>query len=252
MAATIDSALLRPRTSIVYVEMTSRCNVRCVYCPVSQPDYRGEDLEVDIEELAAVLERLQPSEVQLSGHGETTMLRHWAAAARTLLARGLPLTITSNFAKRFGDEEIEVLARFRALKISVDSADAALLEELRRGVRLERVEQNMARIVQHCRATFREPPFLHISCTLTDANVPGLCELVRWSVRHEAQALALVNLVRHPDTPGALPVRHPAEVDPAAALAQIERAGALARELGLRFDVDAGLADALQEGLRCR
>ena len=39
---------------------------------------------------------------------------------------------------QLSDEEIDVLGRFRALKISVDSADPELAEKLRRGVSLPR------------------------------------------------------------------------------------------------------------------
>lgn len=248
----IDPALLRARPRMIYVELTSRCNVRCVYCPVSQADYHGEDMEVDAEALADTLQRLHPGEVQLSGHGETTMLRHWTSVAGKLLERGLPLTITSNFAKRLNDEEIDMLSRFRAVKISVDTADATMLDLLRRGVRLSKVEDNLDRVVQRCRDTFRDLPFLHISCTVTDVNIGTLAELVRWTKRHEAHALALVNLVRHPDTEGAIPIRHPGEVDPAGALRHIEDAAALAEELGVRFDMEPGLVDSLEEALRCR
>src|SRR6187549_200694 len=114
----VDPALLRPRPRIVYVEM-------------------------DVDELARVLKRCHPMEVQMSGHGETTMLKHWTHVTRKLLDQGLPLTLTSNFAKRMSDDEIDVLSRFRALKISIDSTDATLLDELRRGVKLERLEDNL-------------------------------------------------------------------------------------------------------------
>jgi MoaA/NifB/PqqE/SkfB family radical SAM enzyme len=45
----LDPCLLRARPRVVFVELTSRCNVRCIYCPVSLPEYLGRDLEFDVE-----------------------------------------------------------------------------------------------------------------------------------------------------------------------------------------------------------
>jgi MoaA/NifB/PqqE/SkfB family radical SAM enzyme len=47
--ASLDPRLLRARPRVVFVELTSRCNVRCIYCPVSLPEYVGRDLEFDVE-----------------------------------------------------------------------------------------------------------------------------------------------------------------------------------------------------------
>jgi MoaA/NifB/PqqE/SkfB family radical SAM enzyme len=241
-----DPRLLRARPRIVYVEMTSRCNLRCVYCPVSQPDYQGEDLEMDVEALARLLRRCHPAEVQMSGHGETTMLPYWTGVTRQLLEHGLPLTLTTNLAKRMSDDEVDVLSRFRALKVSVDTTDAELQGRLRRNVRLERIEETLRRVVERCRADYRDLPYIQISCTVVDSVVGGLPDLVRWSVAQGAHGLGLVNLVRHPDPPDAMPILHPAEVDAAAALAKIEESRALATELGLDFETEPGLMESLE------
>src|SRR5213079_2481089 len=37
--------LASDRTQVAHLEFTSRCNLRCVYCAVSQPTYSGRDLE---------------------------------------------------------------------------------------------------------------------------------------------------------------------------------------------------------------
>ncbi|MEY2806672.1 MAG: radical SAM protein [Planctomycetia bacterium] len=244
----IPPEMLRARPRTIYVEMTSRCNLLCTYCPVSQPDYKGEDLLMEPEALADVLARAQPDEVQLSGHGETTMLRDWTRVARLLLDRGLTVTITSNFAKRFSDEEIDTLARFRAVKISVDTTDADLQFQLRRGLKLDKLTDNLDRLVAYCEANFIEKPFLHISCTITHLNMPLVPDLVRWTHARKAHALALVNLVRHPDVEGAVKILHPSEVDPLGALRAIDEAQIIADELGVRFDMEPGLVDSLEVG----
>jgi len=180
------------------------------------------------------------------------MLEDWTPTARAFLERGLPMTITTNMAKRFTDEEVDVLSRFRSIEVSCDTSDAHLLARLRRGVRLERIEDNLARIRRACRDDFRGEPYLQISCTLTDLVVPGLPDLVRWAAAQGVHAVGLVNLVRHPDPPGAIAIKHPAEVDPRGAQRKIEEARAVAGELEIDFHTEPGLGDALEVALACR
>jgi MoaA/NifB/PqqE/SkfB family radical SAM enzyme len=241
-----DPALLRARPRVVYLELTSRCNARCIYCAVSLPEYVGGDLELDVEQLVMVLRRCAPHEVQLNGHGETTLLPHWTHAARRLLAEGLPLTLTTNLAKHMSDDECDVLGRMRSLKISVDTADAELLEKLRRGVRLARVEENLRRVLELCRERRRDPPFVQISCAASDVAVEGLPELVRWAAAHGARSVDLVNFVRHDAPPDTLPLRHPSVAGPERALARLAQAREAAAQLGLAMSVEQGLVDALE------
>ncbi len=196
-----------------------------------------------------MLTPFSPSEVRITGHGETTMLSDWVQTARQLLGRGFAVTTNTNFLRDYSDEEIDTLSRFRSLEISCDSADAEILEKVRRGVRLDRIEANMARIVAVCERDNREPPYFNISCTLTDLCIDGLPDLVRAAVRHRADAMAVVNLERYPSPKKDLPFLHPSEVDPERTLARIAEARELAEELGLVFRVQRGLIDACEEAL---
>ena len=149
--------LLRARPRVVFVELTSRCNVRCIYCPVSLPEYVGRDLEFELEQLVDVLRRCAPHEVQLNGHGETTMLAHWTSVAKRLLAEGLPLTLTTNLAKRMSDEECDVLGRLRDGRTRYEMDDGSAIEV---AVRIDRASRRGAtRCKARCsaRATRRRP-----------------------------------------------------------------------------------------------
>jgi MoaA/NifB/PqqE/SkfB family radical SAM enzyme len=246
----IEPRLLRAKPRTVFVEMTSHCNVRCIYCPVSLPGYHGQDLELDVDELVRVLRRCHPREVQISGHGETTMLDGWAETALRMIDAGLPLALTTNLAKRMSEDEICALSRMATLRVSVDTSDAKLLARLRKGVALEHIEETLSRVQAQCQSDRRPPPYIQISCTLSDVVVPGLPDLVRWCAERGAHALGLVNLVLHDPVPGAIAIRHPAEADPAGTRERIDEALRVAGELGVRMSVIAGLREALEDACR--
>lgn len=242
--------LLRARTRVVYVEMTSRCNLRCVYCAVSQPDYVGSDLGVDPDQLVHQIAALEPREVQISGHGETTMLKGWQELAQSLLRRGLPLSIITNLARPHSPAEVEVLSRFFKITVSCDTSDPALFARLRRGGRLEVVEANLKQLIAHCRAQGREPPFIALNCTFSDVTVEGLVELVHYAARLGLSGVSLTNLVPYPEIAAFVHVRHPAEVDPVRAWEQVRAAQSVAKKLGLEFEMMDGLHEVLEGAAR--
>jgi len=190
----IDEELLRPRTRQVLLELTKRCNLRCDYCATSQPDYVGLDLELDVESLIPSLERLRPREVQVSGHGETTVLSGWSAFVDRLVDRGCPVSLASNFAREFSGEEIAALARLERLTVSCDTADPELFRDLRKGGRLEQLELNFRRL----RALFTDPgprPHIAINCVVSKRTIYGLPGLVDWAADQGADCIAFIQLI---------------------------------------------------------
>lgn len=239
-------ALLQPRMREVIVEATSRCNLRCLYCAVSQPGYVGRDLEGDPQAILRGIVELGPREVQINGHGETTMLPGWVELARLLTESGVPVTLTSNLARPYESRELEALSRLMRLTVSCDSSDPALYARLRRGGRLEQLEQNLDAIRGAARVRGERGPRIAINCTFSHLVVAGLPELVRWAARKDLDAVALTNLVVYPGLPGKLVLRHPAQVDPLGTQRSVAEARRIARELGLDFYTMGGLDEDLE------
>ena len=135
--------LVSPRTRVVHIEFTSRCNLRCVYCAASQPTYKGIDL--DVKTIDSAIEALKKREIKVlsvNGHGETTLYKNWHLYCNKMLDAGIQLHIISNFAKEFSQDEIQTLSRFKSIEISCDTNDPELLKKLRRGIDLQTLGLN--------------------------------------------------------------------------------------------------------------
>ena len=68
--------------------------------------------------------------VHVNGHGETTFHPKWVAWCRRIVEAGhLPCIIT-NLAKHYTDAELEMLAEFRAIQVSLDSDDGEMMKRI--------------------------------------------------------------------------------------------------------------------------
>ena len=132
-------------TDKVLIELTSRCNLKCPFCTVSHPDYRGGDNTLSIEDLIPKLKQRGVRRVEINNHGESTIIPKWEKTAQKLIENGFSVSITSNLAKVFTEEEIETLAKM-TVYLSIDTVDSELFRKLRLGARLDRVIGNVEQI----------------------------------------------------------------------------------------------------------
>jgi MoaA/NifB/PqqE/SkfB family radical SAM enzyme len=200
-------------TAEAFIEFTSRCNLRCVYCAVSQPDYVGTDLEIpDIDELVRELRRRGTRRVCVHGHGETTILKEWDTWVGALVDAGFEVHMIGNFARAYKEHEIALFARYDSIQVSLDTMDAELLGELRRGARLHVILDNMDRI--RAAAGEGRGPRMSISCVVMDRNVEGIPDLVDSLMQRGIREFRFCDLVKYPDIPGTLAVRHVSSMEP--------------------------------------
>ena len=181
------------------LSLTTRCNLRCVYCAVSQSTYKGTDMAADVAQqaTAAILSIARDHKLQavhVNGHGETTFVPGWVEVCRPLLEAKLPLMIITNLAKVFSTEELEVLGRMNSIAVSLDTADPDLLKRLRRRVDLHRIVGNINAIRETAVRLDREPPHFLFSCGLYDQNSLVIEELARLAVRLGIYSVGFWNL----------------------------------------------------------
>ena len=103
------------------VEITSKCNLRCRYCSKSQAgdsNEPGRDQEMEdlvLNEVAKIIMKEKPPEIQLSGTGETTFRKDWIQAVKPLIRAArqanpeVKINMISNFARPLAREEFEAM-----------------------------------------------------------------------------------------------------------------------------------------------
>jgi radical SAM protein with 4Fe4S-binding SPASM domain len=208
VALPLVEAISAPTTDSVFLELTSRCNLRCVYCAVSLPTYHGIDLPLEgFENFVVQMKERGVRVVTMNGHGESTIVKGWETYAARLADEGFRLHMTTNLAKRLKPDEIDVLSRFEMLLVSIDTIDPVLMSQLRRGANLETILANIERILGHGREHGRSPEIC-ISCTVGDLSAPGIPELIDALLARGLRTFRFGDLAEYEPIPDTLRMRH--------------------------------------------
>jgi MoaA/NifB/PqqE/SkfB family radical SAM enzyme len=255
----VSAELLAPAPAgEVRVDLTTRCNLRCTYCAVSQIGYVGEDMTPEVR--AAIREQVldisdDRTLIVVNGHGETTFLPDWVQFVGPLLAARRRVTMLSNLSKVLDEAELAAFARLAVVSVSIDSFDPELLRGVRRSVTPDRIQQNIARIRQTAAAAGLPGPEFHISSGLYDKNALGLVAFADEAIRLGVKSVVFWNLVKYPDVEGGINVQPldalaPAELHPR--LEVIDRAAARLRANGVLVAFTGDFVNVLRRRERAR
>lgn len=172
------------RLNVVVLEITSKCNLRCIFCPKSIEGYNdiaGHDMEMPaetVENVYAFLGHLGPAIISLVGVGEPTFRKDWVQIfGRLLSLPGVSLHLNTNLGRQYSNEEVAALLKAREIIVSVESADMETQKRLRKAVDLRTILHNVLRLKSMARATGAPRPRLVFNCTVSDRNVFGVAEL---------------------------------------------------------------------------
>ncbi|MGB7441615.1 MAG: radical SAM protein [Coleofasciculaceae cyanobacterium] len=182
------------------IEFTSNCNLRCTYCAVSQPEYKGYVLPEDlVPTLVDSLISRGVETVTLNGHGETTMLDNWVELCQPFINKVQNIQIISNFSKLFQEHELELLANFANIYISIETNNPKLLREVRRRTDLGIVLQNINNIRAKCKSLEIDYPKFIFSSGIYDKNVFHLVDFAYWAAALQIDAIQFWNFIKYPD-----------------------------------------------------
>ena len=243
-------------TLFINLELTARCNLRCVYCEKSFPEGRERVFDFPDEWIGPCMDILQRRGLWLvsaHGVGESTVRKGWQNICRGMLDSGVNLTIVSNFARPLRPEDTAILIHFRSILVSLDTADPELFARIRRGARLDTLIMNIGQVQERAKAEGVQPPEIDFDIVVTDKTIFGSEALVELGLKCGISTFYFNDLCRMPDIEGAIHV-HNATALPkeqlAEGLACLKRAMELAKRAGRKVECQAGLLDGIQSKLQ--
>lgn len=114
------------------ISPTSRCNLRCGYCYIKSSEYVPVDMERQLlSSLSEGVDGLGVKEVHLGIMGEPTIDKDFFSLSSALLEKGVNLSVATNLAAQYSDEQIDILSRFHTVEVSIDTLDRQNLKLVR-------------------------------------------------------------------------------------------------------------------------
>ncbi|MEJ8552664.1 radical SAM protein [Tepidibacter sp. Z1-5] len=186
-------------TEHAFIEITPKCNFRCIYCSHSNKQFRiGQDMEYTV--LDKVVDQLVKRNIKgltMNGYGETTTYRGWHKVCNNIMSKipEIKLNLISNFGKEFNEDEIDTLSRFNRISISCDTCNPNLYKKLRKGGKLESLISNIEKIKSRSLEKKRKRPYLAFSCVVSNLNINELIDFVNFGIEIGIDAFEFCNLV---------------------------------------------------------
>ena len=196
--AVADREIFAPKQ--LRIELTKTCNMRCTYCAVfTNPNYQNISIDpLRFDEIFAVVDRMPPNaDIFVSGHGETTFHPHWFEFCTELVNRGRRLQITTNLAKVFTPDEVDLLARFTAIAASADSHDDALLSSIRKPITWTKIVDQI-NLIRRASERLGTAPVFTLNIGLYDPSIWGVAEFVERAIDLGIGGLSFWDLNQYP------------------------------------------------------
>ncbi|HEY1329710.1 MAG TPA: radical SAM protein [Casimicrobiaceae bacterium] len=188
----MTSALLEPRPEFgaapalpqfVQIEPVGQCNLRCQMCAIQfrrDGPPHGPLAFMPFETFTGLVDAFPGlRELHLQGLGEPTMHPRFFDMVAYATGRAIRVSTNSNltlWSERRARLCIE--SGLAALSVSLDAADAAIFERIRKGAHFGKVLRNLRRVMA-ARAAARSPMAVRIVMVLMKQNLADLPNLVR-------------------------------------------------------------------------
>ena len=230
------------------ITFTSDCNLRCTYCPVSHPDYKSFNLKEDnIEKLEIFCQNHNVKSVQLSGHGETTLLPNWVDLVQKF-TKVVPYTsMISNFARLFNEKEINALCKLSEIMVSIDTVDRDLLKNVRRKVSIENIVFNQTK-VKAASQQFEKKPSFTWNAVVYSENIFSLNKWLEMGVACGTQVFILSSMTEYEHS-RVTSLSNLNAAEKLAAVSSLRSLESIATRLGVTLAIQDGLWASLAEGV---
>ena len=189
----------------VWLEVTSRCNLRCTYCHLSHEDIEEVDLDMTgFSTFLVGLKNKNVREIIFNGRGENTFLQGWDKYVRKIIDAGFIVTAVTNLSRAYDNEEIDVFSMFQSITVSVDTTEPKIFTAIRRKADIKLVLYNILRIRAHAQSKHRELPVFVWNMIIHDQSIHHLPQSVSLGIQSGVTSFVWSILGATPEVEGAL------------------------------------------------
>jgi molybdenum cofactor biosynthesis enzyme MoaA len=241
-------------TDKVWLEVTSRCNLRCTYCPLSHIEVPEVDIDFDgFDRFIENIKSRKVSELVFNGRGENSFLEGWHLAVRKVLDSGLLVSAVTNLSRAYSDEELEVFSRYAGITVSVDTTDPVIFRNIRRKADIRLVLHNLLRIQAIAFEQGRKVPYIVWNMIVHSHSISSLARSISEGVALGVIHFQLAVLGEMPELEGALNAKqldNLSREEFIAGLGQMQRGHEVAqrhqRRVTMTFGLDSLIANLCQ------
>ena len=135
------------------ISFTNRCNLSCVYCVQSMmkdsnPYFKAEIPFKYAHQILDMMAAKGIDRISTCVEGEATLYHHWQEVFSWFHKRypHIQMYMTTNLNREYSDADMELLASYTVLDISIDSLNPELYAKMRRNGRLELLLKNLDKL----------------------------------------------------------------------------------------------------------
>jgi len=194
----------------IMLEYSSRCNLRCTYCPKSNPGNEkipGRDMDMDdhsVKNFVSILGKNPLKELLIAGTGESTFNKNWVndfpaiiSAAKSANPKCL-VHLNSNFARRYTEEELRVLSTLDKINVSIDTDDFDLNRTVRAKSSVADIMYNIIKLNSYCLSNKKRRPHITIVSVIYESAMKKLPSLLYSLATLPIEQIQLVDLIETP------------------------------------------------------
>lgn len=157
------------------ISFTNRCNLSCIYCTQStqkdkNPYFKAEIPYEYAEDILDMMADKGISRISTCVEGEATLYRNWQEIFSWFHKKypKIELYMTTNLNRRFSERDMELLAGYTMLDVSIDSLDPAKYASLRRNGSLELLLENLDKLDKTVKALGIRGPEILLHMVVSD------------------------------------------------------------------------------------
>ncbi|WP_220092236.1 radical SAM protein [Helicobacter sp. 16-1353] len=177
----------------IVLEMTSACNIKCIFCGRDEAEFNQTYLKLDVlDKLDSVLDYCE--EVTLFGWGEPTINPKFKQFLQKLNKKNVRKYFVTNgtrldkFIDDIFDYKVDIIA------VSLDGADAKTNDRIRVGAKFEKIIENIKAIIAKKESLNLSYPYMNFVFVAMESNIRELPKMIKLAKELKMQEVKVVFL----------------------------------------------------------